>query len=287
MVVTQLGYIGYQVSDRDAWRRLATEIIGFEVAESGDSPMYLRIDERHHRLALYPGTTDKLDYIGWEAPNLGGLAEIAARVKAAGIEVATGTEAECAVRKVKRFVKFRDPNGFPVEVYTGPERGTRPFLPSRPNSGFKTGALGLGHVVLRCADPDASVRFYCEALGMRVTDTAELPRMSATFLHCNARHHSLALTTALHGAAGQVSHIMVEACSMEDVGCAYELCQAKGVPIWLSLGQHTNDRVLSFYIRSPSGFGLEYGFGGLEIDDATWCVEHWKSGSFWGHKPAA
>jgi hypothetical protein len=59
------------------------------------------------------------------------------------------------------------------------------------------------------------------------------------------------------------------------------------VPIWLSLGQHSNDRVLSFYIKSPSGFGFEYGFGGLEIDEATWQVEHWKVGSFWGHKPAA
>lgn len=286
MAVTQLGYFGYQVSDLDAWRRLAAEIIGFEIVGDGD-PMYLRLDDRHHRVALFPGKSDKLEYIGWEAPSVEAFEEIAARVKSAAVEVALGTEAECGVRRVKRLIKFRDPNGFPTEVYCGPERGTRPFVPSRPNAGFKTGVLGLGHVVLRCADPDASTRFYCDALGFRLTDTADLTRMSATFLHCNPRHHSLALTTALPGAAGQVSHLMVEACAMEDVGCAYELCQAKGVPIWLSLGQHTNDRVLSFYIRSPSGFGLEYGFGGLEIDEATWCVEHWKTGSFWGHKPSA
>jgi len=36
--------------------------------------------------------------------------------------------------------------------------------------------------------------------------------------------------------------------------------------------------------RAPSGFAFEYGFGGIEIDDHRWEVEHWTSGSFWGHR---
>jgi hypothetical protein len=129
MAVTQLGYFGYQVSDLDAWRRLAAEIIGFEIVGDGD-PMYLRLDDRHHRVALFPGKSDKLEYIGWEAPSVEAFEEIAARVKSAAVEVALGTEAECGVRRVKRLIKFRDPNGFPTEVYCGPERGTRPFVPA-------------------------------------------------------------------------------------------------------------------------------------------------------------
>lgn len=286
MAVTQLGYLGFQVSDPAAWRQLATEIMGFELRED-DGALYLRFDERHHRIALFPGKADALEYIGWETADLGSYECLVDRARTAGIEVTAGSEAECARRKVKGFARFRDPNGFPVEIYYGPLRETRPFMPSRPVSAFKTGPLGLGHVVLRCAQPELSVRFYCDVLGMRISDTADLTRFSATFLHCNARHHSLALTTAPAGGAGQVSHVMVEATVMEDVGTAYELCQQKGVPIWLSLGQHTNDRVLSFYMRSPSGFGFEYGHGGIEIDQANWRVEHWKSGSFWGHKASA
>lgn len=286
MAVTQLGYLGFQVRDAEAWRRLATEIIGFAVGEE-DGVLFLRFDERHHRIALRPGETDTLDYAGWECADIAAFEAIVRRVKDAGVAVTAGSVDECAQRKVKGFVRFRDPNGFPVEVYHGPLREMRPFVPSRPVSGFKTGALGLGHVVFRCARPELSVKFYCDLLGMRISDTADLPRLSATFLHCNARHHSLALTTSQPGGEGQVSHVMIEARAMEDVGMAYELCQQKGVPIWLSLGQHTNDRVLSFYLRSPSGFGLEYGYGGLEIDEANWRVEHWRSGSFWGHTPAA
>lgn len=286
MAVTQLGYVGLQVSDMAAWRRLATEILGFEVQEEGEA-LYLRIDERHHRIALFPAATDALGYMGWETANARAFEELVDHVRAAGVEIAAGSDDDCAQRRVRDLARFADPNGFPVEIYHGPLREMRPFVPSRPTAGFKAGALGLGHIVLRCARPELSVRFYCDVLGMQVTDTADLPRFSATFLHCNPRHHSLALTTAQPATEGTVSHIMVEARALEDVGIAYELCQQEGVPLWLSLGQHTNDRMLSFYIRSPSGFGLEYGYGGVEVDDSTWQVEHWESGSFWGHKPAA
>ena len=30
----------------------------------------------------------------------------------------------------------------------------------------------------------------------------------------------------------------------------------------MTLGTHTNDRMTSFYVRTPSGFEIEYGFGG-------------------------
>ncbi|MFD0567797.1 hypothetical protein ACFQ2M_41870 [Kitasatospora saccharophila] len=33
---------------------------------------------------------------------------------------------------------------------------------------------------------------------------------------------------------------------------------------------HPNDHMFSFYVRTPSGFSVEYGWGGLLIDDATW-----------------
>jgi len=282
--ITQLGYVGFRVSDLAAWRMVASEIAGFEVVEG--EATYLRVDERHHRIALYPDKTDALAYAGWEAANAADFAALTARVRAAGVAVTQGTRAECDERRVADLVKFRDPNGFPLELYHGPHAAPCAFKPGRPVSGFKTGAQGLGHIVLRCADRDAAVTFYCDTLGMRITDTAELANsnMQATFLHCNARHHSLALTTAAPGTAGQVSHLMVEANVMEDVGRAYDLCQAKGVPIWLTLGQHTNDRMLSFYMRSPSGFALELGYGAIEVDDATWQTAHWQTGSHWGHK---
>ena len=34
----------------------------------------------------------------------------------------------------------------------------------------------------------------------------------------------------------------------------------------VSLGRHTNDEMISFYLRTPSGFDIEYGFGGKTVD---------------------
>ena len=77
---------------------------------------------------------------------------------------------------------------------------------------------------------------------------------------------------------------MFEGNSLADVGTGRDLCLARGVPIAVDLGCHMNDRMVSFYMVSPSGFALEYGWGGRVIDDATWHVEHYSSvDSIWGH----
>jgi 3,4-dihydroxy-9,10-secoandrosta-1,3,5(10)-triene-9,17-dione 4,5-dioxygenase len=45
-----------------------------------------------------------------------------------------------------------------------------------------------------------------------------------------------------------------------------------------------NDRMVSFYLANPSGFAVEYGWGGRTIDDTVWQTEHYDSvESIWGH----
>lgn len=51
------------------------------------------------------------------------------------------------------------------------------------------------------------------------------------------------------------------------------------------MGRHSNDEMVSFYMANPSNFGVEYGWGAREIDDCTWEVSRYDSGSIWGHKP--
>ncbi len=51
-----------------------------------------------------------------------------------------------------------------------------------------------------------------------------------------------------------------------------------------TLGRHVNDRMVSFYLQSPSGFGIEYGWDAIEVDDTTWSVRKYDRGSIWGHR---
>lgn len=78
-------------------------------------------------------------------------------------------------------------------------------------------------------------------------------------------------------------HVMLELKDLNDIGATYELCRKSGVPLSMDLGRHSNDRMLSFYVRTPGGFEIEYGWGGLLIDDSVWQVLRLPKPSFWGH----
>ncbi len=285
--VSQLGYVGIGVSDRRAWQQLATDIYGMEVVPGDDArTAYLRLDDQPHRVQLCENGHDDVDFLGWQVPDAAALQAIAHQLEAAGMKVAPGTQDEADQRRVVELLKCEDPNGIQTEVFYGRPVNQRPFQPSRPISGFKTGELGLGHVLLFTPNLDTSLRFYRELLGLRVSDIISLVtpagRVRAIFLHCNPRHHSLALIEA--PAPKRINHIMFEANELDDVGTGRDLALRHGVPIAIDLGRHMNDHVVSFYMANPSGFALEYGWGGRMIDDATWQVEHYTAiDSIWGH----
>ena len=58
---------------------------------------------------------------------------------------------------------------------------------------------------------------------------------------------------------------------------------AHGVPQIATLGQHTNDKVTSFYMNSPSGFDIEFGYGGAVVDWRQHITHEFTQVSLWGH----
>jgi len=289
--VTQLGYLGLTVSNLEEWQRFATELLGLQVAgKAPDGSLYLRMDENHHRFILQNGDADDVAFVGWEVADQQALQELASKLKGAGIEATIGTDAEAQIRGVAELLRFKDPSGIPTEVYFGPMMNfENPFQSPRPLSGFVTGTMGLGHIVLRVDDSSRSLHFYRDVLGMRVSDFIDLKmrrgqetKLSLTFMHCNGRHHSVAFGEI--PAQKRLMHFMLQAKSVDDVGSTMYLAQDRGVPISGSLGRHTNDHMVSFYMRSPSGFEIEYGYGARIVDDATWKVQRHQAGSIWGHR---
>ena len=80
MKVSKLAYVGAHASDMDSWRKYGPEVLGMELGrESSDNLIYLRADERHHRLSIHPGESDDIAYIGWEVANHEALEVVAAR----------------------------------------------------------------------------------------------------------------------------------------------------------------------------------------------------------------
>ena len=286
--VSELGYLGVGVSDAKAWLEIATSIFGMQVIPGDDkATSYLRMDAFHHRLQLHSNGGDDLEFAGWEVPDAKTLDSVAGQLEDGGVKVTAGSRDEADRRRVIGLIKCVDPAGIPTEIFFGRPVNPVPFYPSRSTSGFKTEGEGLGHILVQVPDLDASVRFYRDLLGFRISDFTDVRTPGGTlrlaFLHCNARHHSIAFIQA-PGAPKRLNHIMFEGNSLADVGTGRDLCLARGVPIAIDLGCHMNDRMVSFYMGSPSGFALEYGWGARTIDDATWQVEHYSSvDSIWGH----
>ncbi len=280
MDIRGLGYIGINATDIEEWRTYG-ELLGLMVA-GDDTGLRMRSDERPFRVLVQASDgSDGLAFAGWELPDAKSLECAEAELAAARITTETAATDECDQRHVRGLIRATDPDGFALELFYGPIYDHELFVSPTSVSGFVTGAHGMGHIVLGSPKLAESVAFYTEVLGFRVSDYWRPGDHDVVFLHCNQRHHSLALVPADEPA---LYHFMLEARSLDDVGYTLDRHQEANVPISMSLGKHTNDHMVSFYSRSPSGFDVEFGCGGLLIDETTWTVTEITKPSFWGHR---
>lgn len=287
MAVARLGALAFNTTDVSAWRRILVDYLGMEERprKSDSDPVLIRFDELEYRIALYPSDTDGVRLITWDVDTPQELHELGERVRAYGLDVEWHQHGDNDRRDWAESFTFTDPDNFPIEVRYGPNFDHNEFRPTGVVSGFITGDMGLGHIVLICKDYEKAVDFYTTVLGFRLSDYIVWDGADATFMHCNGRHHSLALMNECFGQrGGEFNHFMVEVRDLDDTGRAYDLITRNGVPLRMDLGRHTNDGMTSFYLKTPSGFALEVGNGGIVIDDASWQVKTWRSPMRWGHE---
>lgn len=284
-MIESLAYLGFTSPRADEWRTFGPDVLGAQLADDGpDGEVRLRVDEAAWRLAVCAGETDDLAYIGWQVAGPDGLAVAVDRLTAAGVAVHAGDGELAAARSVEDLAWFTDPFGFRHELVYGQAVSPEAFTAGRPmGGGFVTGEGGMGHIVLIVPDLDAASDFYLGTLGFSHSDDIDMG-LQVRFAHCNRRHHTLAFS-AVPGMVG-VHHLMLEVANPDDVGRAYDIVQERGLPVPMGLGRHTNDHMFSFYVRTPSGFEVEYGSGGRLIDtNQPWQPEHFDAMSTWGHRP--
>jgi 3,4-dihydroxy-9,10-secoandrosta-1,3,5(10)-triene-9,17-dione 4,5-dioxygenase len=289
-LISSLGYVRVRVTDMDAWRTFAHEAIGFAPG-SGPEPdaMYLRMDERPGRIVLLPGEEDRVDAVGWEVRDHLALRDVQVALESAGVPFKALSAEEAAARRVEAGIAFEAPGGTPTEVFHGPSLDHSPVATPYGNR-FVAGTLGAGHVVVPVGDVDGALRFYAETLGFLSRGAFRLPvpegmgTFRIRFMGVNARHHSLAVMPAPKVRAPALVHIMVECETLDEVGRALDRVMAGGYHLSSTLGRHTNDKMISFYVRTPGGWDLEVGCEGLLVDEASYTAEEITADSYWGHK---
>ena len=292
MGIRSLGYLRIEATDMAAWREYGLKVLGM-VEGKGENPeaLYLRMDDFPARLVISPGDADRLAVTGWEAANAGELAEIRSRLDSASVPYKEGTPEELADRRVDELISFDDPSGNTQEVFHGVALQHRRVV-SPYGHKFVTGEQGLGHVVLSTKDDEASLRFYRDVLGFRLRDSMRLPPQMVgrpadgppawlRFFGCNPRHHSLAFLPM--PTPSGIVHLMIEVEQSDDVGLCLDRAIRRKVPMSATLGRHVNDLMLSFYMKTPGGFDVEFGCEGRQVDDDNWIARESTAVSLWGH----
>jgi extradiol dioxygenase len=287
MKIMSLGYLRVESPDAKEWATFGPEVLGLALSDdgrNGPDSVALTNDDRPGRLTVTAGERNRVNRIGWELPDAEELERAAAQLSDAGVEVRRATDEWRHAARVRDLISFTDPAGFTHELFWGQLVVPNSFRAGRAMSGFVTAGQGLGHVVLIVPDLVEALDFYRRVLGFRVSDEIDMHGNRLVFFHVNSRHHSLAIM-GIPGARG-LHHLMLQVDSLDDVGAAHDLCANRGIPLAMTLGRHTNDRMFSFYLRSPSGFEIEYGWGADVVDDEDqWVVTHMQTTSIWGHRP--
>jgi 2,3-dihydroxybiphenyl 1,2-dioxygenase len=282
--VTSLGYIQFTATDLDVWEDFGQRVLGLMADRIDEDRIRFRADEKVYRLEVRTGAAGGVSAVGWETKGPAELAELESRLTAAGYVVTRPGPEVAKERRVSDLISFRDPDDcYDHEIYWGLGTSSARFA-SPIGAEFVAGMEGLGHVLQVVSDRELYERLFMDVLGFRLSDHIDLtPDLYATFLHCNPRHHSFAFTPQIPGRPLGVGHFMLEVTDLDVIGRALEHIEEEPERLLKTFGRHSNDRMTSFYLITPSNVGLEFGTGGIKIDDATWTPTRYDTAHLWGH----
>jgi 3,4-dihydroxy-9,10-secoandrosta-1,3,5(10)-triene-9,17-dione 4,5-dioxygenase len=288
--IKSLGYITVQASDIERWRQFAFGVLGFAEGKGSDpSALYLRLDERAARIIVVPGDVDRVVNVGWEVRDHQALEQVKTTLDGGGVAFKELSLSEADERRIEAAITFEDPAGTTLEVFHGAVLDHSPVV-TPFGARFVTGDQGLGHLVVPAIDPNALVDFYTGVLGFRSRGAFRVPAppefgpIRVRFLGINERHHSLAICPATNQDKPGLVHVMVEVDSLDAVGQALDRVNAEGFQLSSTLGRHTNDKMVSFYVRAPGDWDIEFGTDGMRVDETYYTAEEITADSYWGHQ---
>lgn len=289
-----LGYVVVQSQHLTDWRRFGGDAIGLHVDELTHDVLRFRLDDRECRFLIQRGPTEDLMAMGWQVDDHETFDRIVKRVTERRVPIAEGTPQEAAVRGVERLWRFAGPKGITQEIFTAPVRTAGPL--HMITSGFVTGDAGMGHVAITTRDPRGLHAYFNTIFDSRLSDYIDENiggmNLKIRFLRVNERHHSVAIANVqrlrVDPIRTKAQHVNIQAATLDDMLSAHQRVRELGFTMAWSVGQHTNDRSLSFYCVTPSGFELEMGWNPVTVGperEATWEPTTYQGISIWGHTP--
>lgn len=289
-----LGYVVVETERFTDWHRFGADAIGLHVDVLDHNVMRFRMDDHACRFLLQRGPAEDLVAAGWEIDDHETFEEVLRRVADRGVPIEQGSEEECRLRGVERLWRFPGPKGIKTEIFTRAVTTTDPLR--MQISSFVTGESGMGHLAITTKHPEELRSYYNTVFDARITDFIDENvsglMLKIRFLRVNERHHSIAIANIngvkMNPIRTTIQHMNIQVATLEDMIDSHARVKQLGFGMAWAVGQHTNDRELSYYCVTPSGFELEVGWNPVLITpelEAMWEPTTYRGISIWGHTP--
>jgi catechol-2,3-dioxygenase len=245
----RLGYILLNVENLERSVEFWTRAVHLEVSDYRNGKVFLRGGMQHHWIALQQAGEAGLGRVGIEMQSREDLDTLEQRLRDAGIDVDSGDGLDND--RVDRYVRFNDPSGNPIELYTDMITMATPPHPQRVE------LLEVQHIVLNVGSPVEAAEFYTKTLGLKLSDWIE---RRFAFMHFrNGWHHGIGVAN-LNGLGKGLNHICFQPPDLDAVMSARSLIQKLKVPITRDVIKHGPSGSIGFYFGGEDAV-VEFSYG--------------------------
>jgi 2,3-dihydroxy-p-cumate/2,3-dihydroxybenzoate 3,4-dioxygenase len=256
-VVSRLGYLAVGVSDLDEAIEYYSRFVRLDVTERRARTAFMTGGLEHHWLRLEEGAGNGLKRVGYVVEDDAALAEVRARLNAINIAFTEG--GDLATERVDHWLRFVDPGGVDIELYTNMfERGVAPAHPGINIQKFL-------HAGWATPNFEETTEFYQQVLGFKVSDWVE--SRAGFFRAADRYHHSLVLIRADRAL---FNHFCIQVECLDDLMRARHNAVKGGVALRDDLLKHAPSGSVGFYMKDEKrGYAVEFCFGHPQLDDTT------------------
>src|SRR5487761_773937 len=220
-----------------------TRIVGLGLAVREKNRAVLATKSGLEAIVLERGDAAAAPRLSFQIAPGSDLGEVAARVKKAGIRCERRSDITPGIREA---LAFKDPKGTTLEIFSDfsftPEDAT--FNGVMP--------LKLGHIAYQCPDVQGIVKFYCDALGFRVSDWRS---DFFAFLRCSRDHHTV---NFLRNPKTSIHHIAFEVRDWSDIKRASDLLAKSKIKLTWGPIRHIIGHNVAIYHKNPDGVVIEF-----------------------------
>ncbi len=282
--IVRASHLVLNVIDLAASRAFYETAIGLHVEDADDQVVYLRGNEehQHHSLVLRKAQENTCGRIGFKVASENDLDKAAAFLQDNGVEAVFSPQPYQG-----RTLRFRDPLGYPVELYATMDK--RPHLLRRYDLYKGCHPQRLDHFNVFAPDVQSTMEFYAR-LGFRLTEYAEedgpAGRIAAAWMHRKGNVHDFAIT---NGKGPRLHHFAYWVPSAMNILHLCDVMASSGYVKNIERGpaRHGIANAFFLYVRDPAGHRIElytsdYNTMDHDHEPLRWSLRDPRRQTLWG-----